>query len=164
MSETKPNQQETLEKAYKRQDIFETQRLQNDERVARFFSVASRDIKSFFKRIFGTNYIPQNDFSYNQKQKILEYIYFKNNVDMAKPRVFSHLRVENNNTKESIENRIQHYNEMKDYNRSFFIYNLAKCQNRINYTGIFNLFLLFEKSFRVHLGNIQFLHCMEFNL
>jgi len=65
----------------------------------------------------------------------MSYMYFKNNIDLQKPRMFTYLDVKAGNTKASIQNRIDHLNELKDFNRAYFIYNLAQCQNRLRMAG-----------------------------
>ncbi len=101
----------------------------------------------------GVNYEPKNNFSFTQKQKIISYMYFKNNSDLQKGRIFTYLNVETQNTKESIQNRIDHLKEMKEYNRTYFVYNLARCQNRLRTIGkVSRLSLVSNLMLRVYLG------------
>jgi len=127
----------TKKRDFLKQEFYEAKRGAQEERVAKIVDKAVDDIADFVKRTItmGGEYESKNNFSFTQKQKILSYIYFKNNHDLQKSRMFTYLNVKAGNTKESIQNRIDHLNEMKDYNRAFFIYNLARCQNRLRNTG-----------------------------
>lgn len=120
------------------QNFYTPQRGIQEERVAKFFDAAIDDIATFVRRTIGTSYEPKNNFSFTQKQKVMGYIYFKNNEDLAKSRMFTYLDVKAGTTKDSIQKRIDHLNEMKDYNRAYYIYNLAKCQNRLRTNGKLN--------------------------
>jgi len=45
------------------------------------------------------------------------------------------LKVDVADDKQSIETRINHLNEIKEYNRAFFMYNIANSHNRVRYVG-----------------------------
>jgi len=123
------------ERDFKRQEFFEASRGSQEDRAARIFDAAVDDLANFVRRTMGVSYNPKNNFSFTQKQKIMGYMYFKNNVDLQKSRMFTYLDVKAGNSKASIQTRIDHLNEMKDYNRAYFIYNLAQCQNRLRMVG-----------------------------
>jgi len=122
---------------FARQELYEAKRGAQEERVSKILDKAVTDISDFIKRTLGESYESKNNYSFTQKQKIMGYIYFKNNTDLQKAKMFTYLNIKAGNTRESIQNRIDHLNEMKDYNRAYFIYNLARCQNRLRTTGNF---------------------------
>ena len=91
---------------------------------------------SIFSKLFGSSYDPKNNYSVNQKLKIVKYLYFKNYLDLSKEKIFTYLSVEKKDDKESIEKRIFHLKELKEYNRNTFLLDIHKSHNRIIYTGI----------------------------
>ena len=91
--------------------------------------------RGFFGTLFGGSYVPQNDFSFTQKQKILGYLYYKNVFDMEKKKHFTYLTYDKSETPEEIRTRIQHLKEMREYNKMMLISDLAICQNRIRWLG-----------------------------
>jgi GTP-dependent phosphoenolpyruvate carboxykinase len=98
------------------------------------------DVGGFFKRtLSGSYYETKNNFSLNQKQKIMNYLYYKNTVDLDRSKLFTYLNAKDEGTKESIQNRVEHLKEMKQFNRAYFIYNLGQCQNRLRTLGIFSM-------------------------
>jgi len=127
-------------KEFTREALFTPERQGESARFAKYTERFFDDLGGFFKNtLIGKYYESKNNFSFNQKQKILSYLYFKNSVDLDKSRMFTYINVKDEGTKESIQNRIDHLKEMKQYNRSYFIYNMAQCQNRLRTTGTFLL-------------------------
>ncbi|KAL4504073.1 hypothetical protein ABPG72_022703 [Tetrahymena utriculariae] len=109
-------------------------------RVAKYVDTALGDIKSFFKGIIGDDYEPKNNFSFSQKQKILNYLYFRNKADMESPLKYKSAYggiEEQDMYIYTLENRIQGINKLKFDNRVLYINQVAQCQNRIRFNGFF---------------------------
>ena len=135
-----------------------------EDRAAKFANSVLGEFGSFFRRVFGGSYVPQNDFSYTQKQQILGYLYEKNNLDMSKKSHFTYLNYESVATEDEIKKRLEHLEQMRQYNRMFMISDLCQAQNRIRLTGNpFSTTRLSGFMTRGHLAGILLSACL-FNI
>lgn len=122
---------------YRKSDIIQ----QINEDKPSFIFTALRDTQVFIWKLFGKYYKKKNNFSFKQKQTILNYLFYKNLIDLSKTKVKSYENVELNSMK-YYENQINKLEEIKQHNRMFLISNSLSCYKRIGYLGF-----IFKKNF-----------------
>ena len=107
-----------------------------------FSDIIFGDINRFLDRFLGERYVAKNNFSHKQKNNIIAYLYFKNSLDLMKPKqkFYTETQLSDNMTKDDIQNYLNNLKEIENYNRIFLITSFYECQKRVAQTGFYIYF------------------------